>query len=349
MSLPPSEIPLGAMRFNSDSRKLEYWMGSAWMQVKTFSPNLGDATNSTDTTGGSRALIFGGEEPATNLIEFITIESQGNGTDFADLSQAARAVGACASNVRAFRFGGYRDSPGSYTDTIDFGVFSSQSDFTDFGDMSAARFNLSVVSNQTRGVAFGGEIPSPFHNEMQYITMTSAGNTVDFGDLTQDLRASSNHACNPTRGFAVGGYVSPGTTNSVIESWSIPTTGNSANFSSLRTAIFSNTVSSNSTRALSIGGRTPSAVDNVEKVELISGGTGTDFGTISQTNNIMGSTGNSTRIVAMGGNRGASPYPPQDRIEYFQISTGGQAGDFGDLGTAQDYPDACSNAHGGLG
>ena len=63
----------------------------------------------------------------------------------------------------------------------------------------------------------------------------------------------------------------------------------------------------------------------------------------------MGSTGNSTRIVAMGGNRGASPYPPQDRIEYFQISTGGQAGDFGDLGTAQDYPDACSNAHGGLG
>ena len=33
MSLPPSEIPLGAMRFNSDSQKFEYWMGSAWMQV----------------------------------------------------------------------------------------------------------------------------------------------------------------------------------------------------------------------------------------------------------------------------------------------------------------------------
>ena len=63
----------------------------------------------------------------------------------------------------------------------------------------------------------------------------------------------------------------------------------------------------------------------------------------------MGSTGNSTRIVATGGNRGASPYAPQDKIEYFNIATGGQAGDFGDLGTAQDYPDACSNAHGGLG
>ena len=37
MSLPPREIPLGAMRFNSDSQKLEYWMSDAWMQILTFS------------------------------------------------------------------------------------------------------------------------------------------------------------------------------------------------------------------------------------------------------------------------------------------------------------------------
>ena len=36
MSLPPQEIPLGAMRFNSDSQKLEYWNGSAWLQVHTL-------------------------------------------------------------------------------------------------------------------------------------------------------------------------------------------------------------------------------------------------------------------------------------------------------------------------
>ena len=76
MSLPPSEIPLGAIRFNSDSQKLEYWMGSAWMQIKTFSPNL---------NGGSRALFFGGAEPATNVIEFITIASEGNAQDYGDL------------------------------------------------------------------------------------------------------------------------------------------------------------------------------------------------------------------------------------------------------------------------
>ena len=51
MSLPPIEIPLGAIRFNSDSQKLEYWNGSVWMQVKTFSPNL---------DGGARACYAGG-------------------------------------------------------------------------------------------------------------------------------------------------------------------------------------------------------------------------------------------------------------------------------------------------
>ena len=50
MSLPPSEIPLGAMRFNSDSQKLEYWNGSAWMQIQTFTPNL---------DGGVRGFILG--------------------------------------------------------------------------------------------------------------------------------------------------------------------------------------------------------------------------------------------------------------------------------------------------
>ena len=51
MSLPPSEIPLGAMRFNSDSQKLEYWNGGEWFQIRTFSPNL---------DGGARGVWSGG-------------------------------------------------------------------------------------------------------------------------------------------------------------------------------------------------------------------------------------------------------------------------------------------------
>ena len=82
MSLPSVEIPLGAMRFNSDSQKLEYWNGSAWFQIQTFSPNL---------DGGARGLFGGGATPSnSDVIDFITISTAGNATDFGDLSTARR-------------------------------------------------------------------------------------------------------------------------------------------------------------------------------------------------------------------------------------------------------------------
>ena len=58
MSLPPVEIPLGAMRFNSDSQKLEYFNGDVWMQIHTFSPNL---------DGGARGLRAGEPSPLLNI------------------------------------------------------------------------------------------------------------------------------------------------------------------------------------------------------------------------------------------------------------------------------------------
>ena len=67
MSLPPGEIPLGAMRFNSDSSKLEYWDGSIWLQIHTFIPNL---------EGGTRGTFAGGFSPSnSDRIDFITIST----------------------------------------------------------------------------------------------------------------------------------------------------------------------------------------------------------------------------------------------------------------------------------
>ena len=83
MSLPPSEIQIGAMRFNSNSQKLEYWNGSAWFQIRTFSPNL---------DGGVRGIYAGGVNTpsgnSSNEIQFFTISTQGDTTDFGDLTVA---------------------------------------------------------------------------------------------------------------------------------------------------------------------------------------------------------------------------------------------------------------------
>ena len=114
MSLPPSEIPLGAMRFNSDSQKLEYWMGSAWMQIQTFTPNL---------NGGARGFWLAGSFHSTqspiNIIEFVTISTQGNGTDFGDTSEKWKYNMGCASNTRGVSGGGVYSDSATYMNTIE--------------------------------------------------------------------------------------------------------------------------------------------------------------------------------------------------------------------------------------
>ena len=98
-----SEIPAGAMRFNSDSQKLEYWNGSAWFQVHTATPDL---ARGIDSTPGARGIFIGGlnNSPSPNLlrteIDYINIASTGDAVDFGDIT-AGRLGGACSSRTRA--------------------------------------------------------------------------------------------------------------------------------------------------------------------------------------------------------------------------------------------------------
>ena len=99
-----SEIPAGAMRFNSDSQKLEYWNGSAWFQVHTATPNLATAG---DPTPGARMVIAGGnnyQAPSSDIhgeIQYINVASLGNSIDFgANLTETRRRLSGMASSTR---------------------------------------------------------------------------------------------------------------------------------------------------------------------------------------------------------------------------------------------------------
>ena len=144
MSLPPSEIPLGAIRFNSDSQKLEYWMGSAWMQIKTFSPNL---------DGGGRGLVAGGNFPdQSNSIQYVTISTAGNSIDFGDLVARRQAnPGATGSSTRAV-IGGGQEFPAN-SNRIEFVTFSSTGNASDFGDLNKPKRGLSGSSDSHGGLS----------------------------------------------------------------------------------------------------------------------------------------------------------------------------------------------------
>ena len=341
MSLPPSEIPLGAMRFNSDSQKLEYWMGSAWMQIQTFSPNL---------EGGARGVFFFGFDDSNNpkVVDFITIPTQGNAIDFGDMTGNATFYGgAFSSNTRGVYFGG---APGGGRNEIQFITFSSTGDSQDFGDLTGTiQYNPVGVSNQTRGVRCGGSTaPTGSFNVLDFVTIATEGNAVDFGDMERKRRFATSYNSS-TRGFVTGGG-DGGTLHSDTEFITIHTTGNSTTFGSLSNSLqnANNGVVCSSTRGLISGGSFPSAVKTIKKFEMSSLGETTDFGDLSAVRLYMGGCSNPVRGV-FGGGYFPSPATYLNTIEYTSISTGGDVVDFGDRTIQGSYLSGASNAHGGLG
>ena len=88
--------------------------------------------------GGGRG-IFGGWGDASansNVIDYITIASAGNATDFGDLSVARYDLAGLASSTRGIFGGGYVST---YSNVMDYITIASTGNATDFGDLSVAR------------------------------------------------------------------------------------------------------------------------------------------------------------------------------------------------------------------
>ena len=76
---------------------------------------------------GDRGL-FGGGYGSTSTIDYITISSTGNATDFGDLSVARYRLASCAGSGRGLFAGGV-----SSTDTIDYVTIATTGNAADFG------------------------------------------------------------------------------------------------------------------------------------------------------------------------------------------------------------------------
>ena len=99
MSLPPSgEIPQGAIRFNTDSQRLEFYAQGEWWVMSTDTPNLG---TSDDSTPGPRGVFPGGRSGSTTMtddMDFINISSTGDALDFGDLYLATGVAASCSDS-----------------------------------------------------------------------------------------------------------------------------------------------------------------------------------------------------------------------------------------------------------
>ena len=111
---------------------MECYVNNKWMIV---------STSSSDLDGGSgRGVAAGGNNPASiDVIEYITISTQGNSIDFGNLTATRQSQpGGTGSSTRGVIGGGQSGGAPTTLNIIDFITFSSTGDALDFGDLTTA-------------------------------------------------------------------------------------------------------------------------------------------------------------------------------------------------------------------
>ena len=349
-----SEIPRGAIRFNTDSNKPELWDGSQWAEFQLSTPNLGRGV---DTQPGPRGISGGGATPdRSDVIDYINLSSTGNAIDFGDLNASIYQMAGLSSSVIGVFAGGSSGSSNA-ENQIQFVTIATTGDGTDFGNLTQGRRNPGAVSNSTRGIVGGGADgpETTTYNILDYISISSTGDAVDFGDLTRSGLVITGGISNSIRGiFSGGAGAAPSyTTQNTIDFITIPTLGDAQDFGDLSSGTAAASGCSNSTRGIIAGGLTtvPSTLTtSINYITISSGGNSQKFGDLTVASNFGagGSMGSPTRGVFSSGHVAPGSGSVVNTIQYITISTEGDAVDFGDSTLAARYRASLSNAHGGL-
>ena len=242
---------------------------------------FGDLTVGRSEMGSSasstRGVNGGGytESPSAaklNTIDYITIATTGDATDFGDLlSTNQTGPGACGSNTRGIIAWGGRNNSNTLINNIEYITIATTGNGTDFGDATSASRADAKCSSPTRGIRGGGYVSAAI-NLIEYLTIATTGNATDFGDLVTTQyggrSSSSNTRC------VWGG----GSATNVIQYIEIATTGNSVDFGDLKSVITANSSVGNSIRGVFAGGYTPTFVNTMEYVTIATTANASDFG-----------------------------------------------------------------------
>ena len=212
-----------------------------------------NACSSAGFSDATRGIFSGGYEantspyPRTFEMGFITIASTGNSSDFGDCVERGRKDSCFSNSTRGFTCGGNNriDSPSPNTkhDRIEMTIIQTKGSTVDFGELGndndAANFSGALnchggAASQTRGIIFSGlGSPSAIRNVIEFLTLTTFGNSQDFGDML----TSSSSAGSTATGNNVKGVVKTTSANdgNVLEQVTIATTGNATDFGDLNT------------------------------------------------------------------------------------------------------------------
>jgi len=203
--------------------------------------DFGDLTSSirrfTSAASNSiRGVWAGGFTPgSTNRIDYVNIATLGDAIVFGDLTVNSSSKASLSSPIRML-FAGDQGVPGTFLkiNVIDYITIATTGNAQDFGDLLNPTQSFAGCSSSVRGIFGGGGIGNPsttLTNVIQYVTIASLGDAIDFGDLTS-ARGSLKATSSQTRGLFGGGYIAPAEVKT-LEFITIASLGNATTFGNL--------------------------------------------------------------------------------------------------------------------
>jgi hypothetical protein len=291
---------------------------------------------------GGRGL-FGGGSADLDIIDYVTISTQGNATNFSDLTVGRSSVEACSDGTKGLFAGG------NTTNIIDYVTISTAANAVDFGDLLYNQNNVGACSDGIKGLfATDG-------NSIDYVTISTLGNAIVFGNLY--VSRSQLDACSDgTTGLFAGGYIYQypsfgGVTH--IDYVTISTTSAAEDFGDLTHATYGVSSCSDGTRGLFGGGVGPqpgygggysASIDDIDYITISTLGNAVNFGNLIRTTSGHQSCSDGTKGLFGGGWSGATTlgYSTRVEIDFVTISTTANAVNFGNLTVARGGVGSCS-------
>ncbi len=282
------------------------WAGGTqiyYVHIPTLGTNtfFGELTQGrgegTSVSNSIRGICCGGyrhgQSPNySNVIDYVTMASSGNATDFGDaIAEKASQDSGCSSSTRGLFMGG-NYHPGTNDEQIEYIEIMTTGNALDFGDLVDDTFGGGGVSNGIRGIVAGGNGPtfaaaSPAGSMIQYVNIASTGNAVNFGNLTY-ARQTIATGCSSTRGIFAGGYNPTNGNGKRIDYITMASDGNAVFFGDLVGQLAGSYMAGTSTqtRMIFAGNIAAPMATHIQYVEIASTGESMDFGEcLNGTNN----------------------------------------------------------------
>ena len=195
----------------------------------------------------------------------------------------------------------------------------------------------------TRALFTGSSSPGS-NADINQVTISTLGNSTDFGGDLVAGRIWGGGTGNRTRAITINGYNQDNT----IQFGHFSIGNNFTDFGDSTQGRHQGGSLNNQIRGMFLGGGTSSRTDIIDYITMSQTGNAQDFGDLSSVAMFASGLSSSTRGLIAGGFRDPSGGNPHNTIDFITISSTGNAQDFGDLTVIKAYMGTVTSATRGV-